>query len=98
MPDRGRGLMDSKAPGMRVPCRGGGGGRLLLDYPEGHQESAEPRLPASSCEPPNPQRPCLLGTPPPLWGSWEAALKVCLTFSPPLDLLSTEPRQLVGRL
>lgn len=35
---------------------------------------------------------------PPLWGSREATPKVCLTFSPPLDLLSTEPRQLMGRL
>lgn len=33
---------------------------------------------------------------PPLWGSEEAALIVCLTFSPPLDLLSTKPRQLAG--
>lgn len=33
---------------------------------------------------------------PPLWGSEEAALRVCLTFSPPLDLLSTKPQQLVG--
>lgn len=36
------------------------------------------------------------GSPPPLWGSEEAALIVCLTFSPPLDLLSTKPRQLMG--
>lgn len=61
------------------------------------QESGEPHLSVLSCKTPNPYKQHLLGAPH-FGGSWEVVLKVCLTFSPPLDLLSTEPRQLVGRL
>lgn len=65
-----------------------------MDHPMEDQESAELHHPVL-WETPNLYKQRLLGAPP-LWGSEEAALRVCLTFSPPLDLLSTKPQQLVG--
>lgn len=72
-----------------------GVGWLLTDHPTADQESVVPHLPVLR-ETPNLYKQRLLGGSPQLWVSGEAALTVCLTFSPPLDLLSTEPRQLVG--
>lgn len=99
MLDGGPRLAAGAVPSTAFALLRGGGGWLLTDHLKEDQESANPCLLALSCETPNPYKQHLLGTPPPpLWGSREAALKVCLTFSPPLDLLSTESRQLVGRL
>lgn len=72
-------------------------GWLLMDHPMEDQESSEPRLPVC-VKPQICTNSISWSTLPPLWGSGEEALTVCLTFSPPLDLLSTEPRQLVGQL
>lgn len=70
-------------------------GWLLMDHPTEDQESTEPHL--QSCVKPQISTNSI-SLEPPTWGSGEVALTACLTFSPPLDLLSTEPGQLVGRL
>lgn len=69
-------------------CLCGGSGVVADGSPTADQESESHGF---QCVLQNPKSVNSVSLEPPLWGSWEAALKVCLTFSPPLDLLSTEP-------
>ena len=92
-----KGLRWTASPRFRMQCALGHicQGRLVANGPSKGRVRIR-RAPSSS----------LVGNPksvqtvspwsPPLWGSEEAALTVCLAFSPPLDLLSTKPWQLMG--